>query len=66
MLGYAGGFIGPLAIGWALDLAGGMSPQSWAAAFSMIAVLNALALIAFWIMRPRELAGDRYHATRAT
>jgi predicted MFS family arabinose efflux permease len=63
MLGYAGGFIGPLAIGWTLDLAGGMSPQSWAAAFAMIAVLNALALLAFWIMRPRELAGDR-HATR--
>src|SRR5204863_7442263 len=53
MLGYAGGFIGPLAVGWTLDLAGGMSPGAWAAAFSMIAVLNALALLAFWIMRPR-------------
>ena len=62
MLGYAGGFIGPLAVGWTLDLAGGMSPRSWAAAFAMIAVLNALALLAFWIMRPRELAGDRRHS----
>ena len=59
MLGYTGGFIGPLIVGWILDLAGGMSPGAWAAAFSMIAVLNAVALAAFWMMRPRELAGDR-------
>ena len=62
MLGYAGGFIGPLAVGWTLDLSGGMSPPAWAAAFSMIAVLTLLALIAFWMMRPRELAGDRHHS----
>jgi predicted lipid-binding transport protein (Tim44 family) len=61
MLGYAGGFVGPLAVGWTLDLAGGMSPGAWAAAFAMIAVLTLLALIAFWTMRPRELAGDRHH-----
>jgi MFS family permease len=61
MLGYAGGFIGPLAIGWTLDLAGGMSPAAWAVAFSMIAALSLIALIAFWAMRPRELAGDRNH-----
>ena len=62
MLGYAGGFIGPLAIGWTLDLAGGMSPAAWAVAFSMIAALSLIALIAFWAMRPRELAGDRNQA----
>ncbi len=59
MLGYVGGFVGPLAVGWTLDLSGGMSPAAWAAAFFMIASLMLLALIAFWIMRPRELAGDR-------
>jgi predicted MFS family arabinose efflux permease len=59
MLGYAGGFIGPLAIGWTLDLAGGMSPTAWGAAFAMIAVLSLAALIAFRAMRPRGLAGDR-------
>jgi predicted MFS family arabinose efflux permease len=59
MLGYVGGFIGPLAVGWTLDLSGGMSPKAWAAAFLLIAALMALALVAFWIMRPRELAGDR-------
>ena len=59
MLGYLGGFVGPLAVGFTLDLAGGMSPKGWAAAFLMLAASMALALIAFSLMRPRELAGDR-------
>jgi predicted MFS family arabinose efflux permease len=58
-LGYIGGFIGPLAVGWVLDWRGGMSPAAWAAAFAMIAVLMLLALAAFLLMRPRGLAGDR-------
>ena len=58
MLGYAGGFVGPLAIGWTLDLAGGMSPIAWGLAFLVVAVLMALALAAFVIIRPRELVGD--------
>jgi predicted MFS family arabinose efflux permease len=58
-LGYAGGFVGPLAIGWVLDRAGGMSPAAWAAAFLLVAFLMVLALATFWFMRPRELAGDR-------
>ncbi len=58
-LGYAGGFVGPLAIGWVLDFCGGMSPAAWMAAFLMIASLMLLALATFWLMRPRELAGDR-------
>jgi predicted MFS family arabinose efflux permease len=59
MLGYAGGFVGPLAVGWVLDVAGGASPAGWAAAFLMIAFLVLLALALFWWMRPRELEGDR-------
>jgi len=59
MLGYAGGFVGPLAIGWTLDLSGGMSPLGWGLSFLVIAGLMALALIAFTILRPRELEGDR-------
>ena len=59
MLGYAGGFVGPLMIGYTLDLAGGMSRVAWGAAFLMVAILMLLALVAFWLMRPRELAGDR-------
>lgn len=58
-LGYAGGFVGPLAVGWVLDSFGGMSHSSWAAAFLMIAALMLLALATFWLMRPRELKGDR-------
>lgn len=64
-LGYAGGFIGPLAIGWVLDLSGGMSPGGWAAAFLMVASLMLIALATFWFMRPLELQGDRGLASRA-
>ena len=62
MLGYIGGFVGPLAVGWVLDQQGGMSATAWAAAFSMIAALMLLALVVFLIMRPRALAGDRAEA----
>lgn len=57
-LGYAGGFVGPIIVGWSLDAAGGMSPIGWIAGFGTVAVLMLVALIAFSIMRPRELAGD--------
>jgi predicted MFS family arabinose efflux permease len=59
MLGYAGGFVGPLLIGFVLDLSGGASPVGWGGAFASVAGLMALALTAFWWIRPRELAGDR-------
>jgi MFS family permease len=58
MLGYSGGFVGPLAVGFVLDLGGGMSITAWASAFSMIAALGVMAWAAFLIMRPRGLAGD--------
>jgi MFS family permease len=58
-LGYLGGFVGPLMIGVILDLAGGMSRAAWGAAFLAVAILMLLALVAFWVIRPRELAGDR-------
>jgi len=58
-LGYAGGFLGPLMIGWTLDVSGGMSPSSWMLAFALVAACVSCSLIVFWIMRPRELAGDR-------
>ncbi len=59
MLGYIGGFIGPLAVGWILDAGGGMSAITWAAAFLFISLLSLIALAAFLLMRPRELAGDK-------
>lgn len=59
MLGYAGGFVGPLLIGLILDLSGGMSRINWGLAFTSIAGCMLIALIVFWKIRPRELAGDR-------
>jgi predicted MFS family arabinose efflux permease len=61
-LGYAGGFVGPLIIGLILDIGGGMSPLSWGLAFLAVGVLMFVALLVFWIIRPRELAGDRSRA----
>jgi predicted MFS family arabinose efflux permease len=58
-LGYAGGFVGPIVVGWSLDAAGGMSPTGWIAGFGTVAALMLCALVAFSIMRPRELAGDK-------
>ena len=58
-LGYAGGFVGPLLIGFVLDLGGGASSTSWGLAFASVAGLMLLALAAFCWIRPRELAGDR-------
>jgi predicted MFS family arabinose efflux permease len=57
-LGYFGGFIGPLAVGWVLDLGGG-NTVAWSAAFGMIAAIMVASLVAFVAMRPRGLAGDR-------
>ena len=58
-LGYAGGFVGPLMIGFILDMGGGMSRFSWSLAFLSVAVLMAIALATFLVIRPQELAGDR-------
>jgi MFS family permease len=62
MLGYAGGFVGPLLIGWVLDLSGGMSQLGWGLSFLSVAMLMVFALITFWIIRPRELEGDKRRA----
>ena len=71
MLGYAGGFVGPLAIGWTLDLSGGMSAWAWGLAFSAVAILMALALAAFIAAaaaraerRPRGVTGARRQPAR--
>ena len=58
MLGYAGGFVGPLIVGLVLDWSGGMSPAGWSAAFGALAGCMLVALIVFWLINPHELAGD--------
>src|SRR5215475_8622139 len=62
MLGYAGGFIGPLLVGWILDLSGGMSPLGWGMSFFSVAMLMGFALLTFCMIWPRELAGDKAKA----
>ena len=63
MAGYAGGFVGPLLIGWILDLAGGMSAIGWGLAFLHVAVVVLIGQVAFMALRPRDLAGDRSRTT---
>lgn len=57
-LGYAGGFVGPLMIGWILDLAGGRSVFGWGVAFAHVAVIMLVGPLAIWLLRPKALAGD--------
>lgn len=59
MAGYAGGFVGPIVIGWILDLGGGMSAVSWGFAFMHIAVIGLIGRFAFVALAPRDLVGDR-------
>ncbi len=59
MLGYAGGFVGPLAMGVILDLAGGMSTIGWGLAFLHVTAAMLLGRVAFAVLRPKTLAGDR-------
>ncbi len=58
-LGYAGGFVGPLMIGWMLDLSGGMSTIGWGLSFASVSVLMLAALAWFRWINPAELQGDR-------
>jgi MFS family permease len=62
-LGYAGGFLGPLALGTALDLFGGASVLGWSVAFGHVTVALVLGALAFVWLRPADLAGDRALAT---
>ena len=59
MAGYAGGFVGPIIIGWILDRSGGMSPVAWGLAFLHIAGIGLLGRFAFVALAPRDLVGDR-------
>lgn len=48
MCGYAGGFVGPLGVGLALDWSGGDSPLGWGLGFGHLAVVTAAG---FWVLR---------------
>jgi MFS family permease len=65
-LGYAGGFLGPLALGATLDLFGGTSVLGWGVAFGHVTVALLLGALAFVWLRPADLAGDRSLAAATT
>ncbi len=54
MCGYAGGFIGPLGVGLALDLAGADTVLGWALAFGHLAPVT---LLGFYLLRRLGRAG---------
>jgi MFS family permease len=52
MCGYAGGFIGPLGVGLALDFAGSNSPLGWGLGFGQLAVVTLAGLVVLrWLGR---------------
>jgi predicted MFS family arabinose efflux permease len=59
MLGYAGGFVGPILVGAVLDAHPQLSMQAWGLAFLGVSALSGLALLVFRAMRPDALAGDQ-------
>jgi len=59
MAGYAGGFVGPIIIGWILDRTGGMSPLGWGLAFLHVGIIVLVGRFAFVWLAPRDLTGDR-------
>jgi len=63
-LGYAGGFVGPLALGVTLDLLGGASVLAWGVAFAHVSLVLLVGTLAFVWLRPADLAGDRGATTR--
>jgi MFS family permease len=58
MLGYGGGFVGPILVGNVLDWSGGMSAHAWWLGFLVVAILMAGALAVFLWMQPRSIAGE--------
>lgn len=59
MMGYGGGFIGPLVMGVLLDWLGGESVLNWGLGFAHLAVVMLVGPAAFAILKPRDLPGDR-------
>jgi len=57
-LGYAGSAVGPLMVGWILDLAGGQSVFGWGVAFAHVALVMVVGPLALLRFRPQALAGD--------
>ena len=59
MLGYGGGFVGPLAMGLILHVLGGESVIHWGIAFGHVAIVLLVGPLAIRALKPRDLPGDR-------
>ena len=59
MLGYGGGFVGPVVMGVLLDGLGGESVRNWGLGFAHVTVVMAIGPLALWLLKPRDLEGDR-------
>jgi len=59
MLGYGGGFVGPLVMGLLLDALGGESVSNWGIGFAHLAIIMIIGPVALNALKPRDLAGDR-------
>ena len=62
LLGYSGGFVGPLTLGVMLDLMGGETVLNWGLGFGHVAVIMLVGPTALLVLRPRDLEGDRRRA----
>src|SRR5256885_1892976 len=58
-LGYAGGFLGPLALGAMLDLFGGPGGLTWGIAFGPFTLALLFGALVFFRLRPTGTPGDR-------
>jgi len=59
MMGYGGGFVGPLVLGVLLDTLGGETVRNWGLAFGHLAAIMLIGPLALLILKPKDLAGDR-------
>lgn len=58
MLGYSGGFVGPLLLGVIMDLLGGETVMNWGVAFAHVSVIMVIGPLAIKLLRPGGLPGD--------
>lgn len=62
LIGFGGGFIGPLVLGWTLDMTGGAAAaDSWGLAFATVAVIGALGPLALALV-PNDRSTDQQRA----
>jgi predicted MFS family arabinose efflux permease len=59
MMGYGGGFIGPVVMGVLIDALGGESVEAWGLGFAHVALVVAVGLLGLWWLKPKDLDGDR-------